>query len=138
MTTMISAVEYVACCHQGCGYDIIATRETFQRWRDTHEWFYCPAGHRQCFGGKSDAEREKALREKAEANARWYADQMASAQASERRIVNRLNATRGVVTRMKRRSAHGVCPCCNRSFANVARHMKGKHPLYVEASGGKP
>jgi hypothetical protein len=29
--------------------------------------------------------------------------------------------------------ANGVCPCCNRTFQNLARHMAGKHPDYEEA-----
>jgi hypothetical protein len=24
----------------------------------------------------------------------------------------------------------GVCPCCNRTFQQLARHMKAKHPGY--------
>lgn len=27
-----------------------------------------------------------------------------------------------------RRVNNGVCPCCKRSFTNLARHMKTKHP----------
>lgn len=28
----------------------------------------------------------------------------------------------------RKRAAAGVCQCCNRTFQNVARHMKTKHP----------
>ena len=48
-------------------------------------------------------------------------------QATERQ----LSATRGVVTRIKNRVGHGVCPCCNRSFGNVARHMADQHPNWA-------
>lgn len=34
--------------------------------------------------------------------------------------------------RLRRRTAAGVCPCCNRSFVQLARHMKTKHPDHVE------
>lgn len=27
--------------------------------------------------------------------------------------------------------ACGVCPCCNRSFTNVRRHMTSQHPDYT-------
>lgn len=37
-------------------------------------------------------------------------------------------AQKGQNTRLKNRIAAGVCPCCNRSFQNVARHMAGQHP----------
>lgn len=42
-----------------------------------------------------------------------------------------LRATKGVVTRMKRRLSHGVCPCCTRTFQNLRAHMRHRHPDYV-------
>lgn len=43
-------------------------------------------------------------------------------------------AYKGQLTRTKNRVKNGVCPCCNRSFDNLARHMKSKHPNYGEVS----
>jgi hypothetical protein len=37
-------------------------------------------------------------------------------------------STRGALTKQRKRAANGVCACCHRSFANVARHMKTQHP----------
>lgn len=49
----------------------------------------------------------------------------------------RLSATQGVVTRIKNRVGKGVCPCCNRYFANVHRHMANQHPEFAaEQKGG--
>lgn len=45
----------------------------------------------------------------------------------------RLSATRGVVTRIKNRVSNGVCPCCNRHFRNLYKHMESKHPNYVKS-----
>ena len=42
--------------------------------------------------------------------------------------------TRKELHSVKARVAHGVCPCCNRTFKQLARHMKTKHPDYVEAA----
>lgn len=33
-----------------------------------------------------------------------------------------------LLSRKMKRVGNGVCPCCNRTFANLARHMKTKHP----------
>ena len=30
--------------------------------------------------------------------------------------------------RLKRLASGGVCPCCNRTFSNMARHMRSQHP----------
>jgi len=45
----------------------------------------------------------------------------------------RVSAARGRVTKIKRRVQHGVCPCCNRTFSNLASHMKTKHPEFEAA-----
>lgn len=39
-------------------------------------------------------------------------------------------AYKGQVTKLKKRAKHGVCPCCNRSFQNLARHMESRHPNF--------
>ena len=43
-----------------------------------------------------------------------------------------LQATKGVVTRLKKRAIAGVCPCCNRTFQQLAAHMAHKHPDYKQ------
>lgn len=45
---------------------------------------------------------------------------------------NRAGAYKGIITKIKSRVSKGVCPCCNRTFANLARHMGTQHPDYVE------
>jgi hypothetical protein len=32
---------------------------------------------------------------------------------------------------MKKRAVAGVCPCCNRHFRELERHMASKHPKYA-------
>ena len=52
-------------------------------------------------------------------------------EATERSLV----AQRGATTRARRQrdkarqsAANGQCPCCGRTFADLARHMAAKHP----------
>ena len=43
------------------------------------------------------------------------------------------NGMKGVLVREQnklKRVRNGVCPCCNRSFVNLQRHMAGQHPKY--------
>jgi hypothetical protein len=82
---------------------------------------YCPLGHTWIFRD-TDEERIKRLDRRLEATR----DLLRAEERSH-------SATRGHLTRAKkreRRVAAGVCPCCNRSFANLARHMAGQHPSY--------
>lgn len=37
-------------------------------------------------------------------------------------------------SRIRERVKNGVCPCCNRTFENLARHMKTKHPDFGSPS----
>ena len=42
-----------------------------------------------------------------------------------------LNAQRGATTRARNqlnRTKAGICPCCNRTFKQLAAHMKSQHP----------
>lgn len=38
------------------------------------------------------------------------------------------------VNKLERRAKGGACPCCNRSFVALARHMKTKHPDFAVAA----
>lgn len=49
------------------------------------------------------------------------------AAISERRRA----ALKGQVTKIKNRVGNGVCPCCNRTFANLGRHMTHQHPAWT-------
>lgn len=41
--------------------------------------------------------------------------------------------TKGKLTKTRNRIAKGVCPCCNRSFVNLGKHMAGQHPDFGAA-----
>lgn len=91
------------------------------RWREvTHLW--CPLGHSMIPKGQTPDQKIENLE-----------NALTREQSRHDQTLASLRATKGVVTRTKRRIAHGVCPCCKRTFANVARHMAGQHPDYGAA-----
>jgi len=70
---------------------------------------------------------------------RLHYTEEAKAEALEQRDHARAQANgyKGALVKTKRRIANGVCPCCQRTFTDVQRHMRSKHPDYgqpVEAS----
>jgi hypothetical protein len=81
---------------------------------------YCPLGHPFTYGNSYE-ERLAAERRRHEATR----DLLRAEENSHK-------ATRGHLTRQKKRVAAGVCPCCHRTFKQLARHMRSKHPDYVE------
>lgn len=87
--------------------------------------FFCPNGHPRIFSSKFDEvcrERDRLKQQLAQRD-------------------DEIRKTERELTRHKKRAKAGVCPCCNRQFANMMRHMKTKHPEFavdnVVKLGGK-
>lgn len=72
---------------------------------------------------QSELERTRKQLERAETRERAARDQ---AEAAERSAI----AYKGHATRLRKRAAAGVCPCCTRSFQNLQRHMASQHPTF--------
>lgn len=100
--------------------------------------FYCPNGHGISYAGKSETqklkeqlEEERRQRQRAEQNVAHQADRRREAEEEAKRERNRANGYKGHATRITKRAKAGVCPCCNRSFENLRRHMDTKHPQFT-------
>lgn len=81
--------------------------------------FYCPNGHSQSFVGESD--KEKVARLKAE---------LESSQARATDLWNQQQKLATANRKLRKRAKAGVCPCCNRTFQELASHMAAKHPEF--------
>lgn len=84
---------------------------------------YCPAGHKMTYH-QTELDRVRMERDRYKQQVAERDDAVAAAERETERV-------RKEAARVARRVHNGVCPCCNRSFANVARHMKTKHPDVV-------
>jgi hypothetical protein len=114
-----------------CSVDFGIGADFMRRRREDHQGFFCPNGHSNVYRGDNEAEklRKQLAREEA---ARRRAEVRANGEEARRRQADRQRAAaKGQVTRIKNRVSKGVCPCCNRSFENLARHMAGQHPDYA-------
>lgn len=94
---------------------------------------YCPAcGKGTCWTGKTDEQKkiEQLERERDQARAaRDSARQRETDALAEADHFRRSrDGMKGVVAKIKKRVGRGVCPCCNRHFANLQRHMETQHP----------
>lgn len=95
-------------------------------WREGGFW-YCPNGHSRGWKEGQDERDHKALRLERD-RLKQQTAQLQDEVAVERK---RAEEAENKAMRTKRRACAGVCPCCNRSFENVQRHMKTKHPNVV-------
>jgi hypothetical protein len=110
-----------------CGIEWAMPARFIKARREDGQTFYCPNGDPRCY---RDSETDK-LRRKVDALERGkrFAEERAT------REKRRAAAARGQVTKLRNRVGNGVCPCCNRSFTNLRRHMASKHPEFKSDEG---
>lgn len=116
-----------------CKVQFALSEETHTTLVQSSANFFCPFGHSQHFPqGPSEADllrkRNETLQQqmaRVESDVAFYRER---SQAEARSAA----AFKGVATRMKNRVAKGVCPCCNRSFANLQAHMETKHKGFAQ------
>lgn len=92
----------------------------------------CQNGHR--WGWDKDGSERERLRRERDRLAQQIAmeqDRVREAERSAFVAGEALIAAEKRETRLKRRIVGGACPCCNRTFSNVGRHMKTKHPAFM-------
>jgi hypothetical protein len=127
----IDIIDVGACCR--CKAPMFLPAELYHSAkRSPSISFFCAYGHSQHYpAGESEEtklrrERDRLAQRLAEKDDR-ITQLREHAQAAERRAA----AARGQVTKIKNRVGHGVCPCCNRTFENLARHMANQHPTFT-------
>ncbi len=95
---------------------------------------HCPACNKET--GWSESADRKTIRQ-LESKLKWEMEntqrereRRERAEQSKKRVEASLIATKGVVTKIKKRVGVGVCPCCNRTFKQLSAHMAQKHPEF--------
>lgn len=125
-------VRTTTCCNEQCGVTFAMDANFYRERLEDGRNFYCPNGHPQHFAESRQAQLDRAIRERNQAR-----QERDVAQANERAERARANheqkcrkAARTTLRKARERIAAGVCPCCTRTFQQLARHMKSKHPHY--------
>lgn len=129
MDTVIVKVNLLTetCCDCGIVFGMPDYHKN--RLLETGGSFYCPNGHGQHYT-EPEVKRLQKLLSKVEKSATLYRQWYDAEQDDHARTRRSLAATKGVLTKTKKRIANGSCPCCKRHFTNLQRHMENKHPDY--------
>jgi hypothetical protein len=122
-----------------CGVPQAMTEETNVTLRRSSATFYCVHGHQRHYPqGKSETQKlqeqldeERRKRQRSEQDAAYQRDRAREAEEQAKHERARANGYKGHATRITKRAKAGLCPCCNRSFINMARHMATKHPQFT-------
>jgi hypothetical protein len=112
------------CCN--CGVHFAMDERYWDEKKLKGGTFYCPNGHGQHYTEPEVQKLKQRVRSLENAN-RWTEQRLESERRSH-------SATKGQLTKTRKRVAHGVCPCCNRTFQQLSRHMQNKHPEYIDGS----
>lgn len=107
------------CC--ACGTAFMIPKRMKTALLNSKNTFYCPNGHGQSYVGKTEAEK---LKEKLDALQKEKEQEHETLQNRWLDALNEKNKLEKKINRIHK----GVCPCCNRSFQNLKRHMGTKHP----------
>lgn len=93
--------------------------------------FYCAYGHEQHFpAGETEAEKLRRERDRLAQRIAEKDDEIRRQRELKEAAERRAAAARGQVTKIRNRVGAGVCPCCSRTFSQLARHMAAKHPEF--------
>ncbi len=111
-------MEQVQCCKCGVWFGIEA--EFHKNLRRDKGTFYCTNGHGQSY---CENEADKLRRERDRLQ-----QQLACKNDKIIEQANTIIAYKGQVIKLQKRAKTGTCPCCQRTFTNMARHMQTKHP----------
>jgi DNA-binding XRE family transcriptional regulator len=104
----------------GCGcHQFAVLASVKEKWQNTHKSWWCPqCGSCRHYTGETNDQRR--LRE---AQQKATEAQLRASQA-EAKAASVVKSYKKIRDRVK----NGVCPCCNRTFENLARHMSTQHP----------
>lgn len=117
-----------------CGAPFAMPADILRRRREDGQTFWCPScGSPRVFVEtevqrlKREKELTEQALERAKVRERYERQKREAAERSR-------NAYKGQATKAKRRTAAGLCPCCDRNFQNVSAHIEKQHPEYLDAA----
>lgn len=113
METLIDTVKVIIDKCISCGTSFGIEEELLLELQKTGRVFYCPNGHSMVYSEPF----EKQLKNAKEQAKWWKAEAEAKAQQ---------------LTEAHDNIIKGKCPCCNRKFVSLRKHIEKAHPEYRE------
>lgn len=127
-------VAFVAetCYRESCRISFAMPRDFYEARREDKESFFCPRGHGQHYTGKSEKQKLEDRLEREQQRTAFEKNRRLDAEHQAEYQKRRAAAYKGQITKARKRVGKGVCPCCNRTFSRLSRHMETKHPDYCK------
>lgn len=109
-----------------CGIEFGVPDHFYKERKENGTGWCCPNGHNRVFRESDVTKLERERNILKQQNAR-LADEAAAAISAREKSERESK-------RLKKRISAGTCPCCNRTFSNMAAHMKTQHPELLGAN----
>lgn len=114
-----------------CGVVHAIPESLYDAYYEEGGYWHCPMGHRRGWPEGESQREKKSLKKKLENANKLLEWAKFDATQERKKAIN----YKGQITKLKNRAKFGVCPCCNRTFKQLAAHMKNKHPKYNTDKG---
>ena len=110
-----------------CGTPFALPARLLESAKNSGHTIYCPHGHTMTWK-ETETDRLRRERDSLKQNQAYLEDTL---RLERERVAKAEAATK----RLKKRASAGTCPCCQRTFANMAAHMKTQHPELIREGG---
>jgi hypothetical protein len=104
-----------------CGIPFAIPVDYKEMLKQKHTSFYCPNGHSQYYSGKTQAEL---LAEKL----KQKENEIAQKITANIQLENQLDKA----NKKLKNVAAGKCPCCDKTFKVLSKHLANKHPEFKQ------
>lgn len=113
-----------------CGVVYTVPESVWNKQRQDGGYHHCSNGHSQGWSKQaSESEKTRLERDRLKQQLAQKDDEIATQRVAREAAQRQAAAARGQVTRLRNRANAGLCPCCNRHFTNLERHMASKHAI---------
>lgn len=130
-TVTINSRRFISTDCITCGVEYFVPERVWEEQRKNGGFHHCINGHSQGWGkGQTEIDKLRQERDRLRQREAQKDDEIARQKRLRDMERRTASAYKGQVTKLRKRAKHGVCPCCNRTFQNLARHMDAKHPSF--------
>lgn len=92
-------------------------------------FWHCPNGHSRGYKeGRHEREEVRRERDRLKQAIAQKNDEIATERKRAEQAEKTAASERSNVVKLRKRASSGVCPCCNRTVSQMAKHMATKHP----------
>lgn len=129
---------YAGPCWQ-CGCGIVLPEALYRAARHSDAIsIYCGYGHPGVFKKReTETDRIRRERDRLKQDIARVEDEAREARQRAEAAQERATKAEAKAKRLTKRAAAGTCPCCKRTFSELAQHMKHQHPEFVTDTGAK-